>query len=167
MSLPLSRTAPYAIAGCILSLYALYVEHKVAHKSPDEEFSALCDIEQLNASCSKVFQLPEGRMLTYFGIVSEGSLLDVPNAALGFVYYSYWLFLSSSLPSSVTIFASIMAMASSIFLAIKLVLLNELCLLCWTTHVINSRLFWSVLANLVFGGKGGAAKKKEKIIKRI
>ena len=32
---------------------------------------------------SKVFQLPEGRMLTYFGIVSEGSLLDVPNAALG------------------------------------------------------------------------------------
>ena len=32
---------------------------------------------------SNVFQLPEGRMLTYFGIVPEGSLLDVPNAALG------------------------------------------------------------------------------------
>jgi len=32
---------------------------------------------------SKVFQLPEGRMLTYFGIVPEDSLLDVPNAALG------------------------------------------------------------------------------------
>ena len=51
MSLPMSKTAPYAIVGCILSMYALYVEHKVAHKSPDEEFSALCDIEQLNASC--------------------------------------------------------------------------------------------------------------------
>jgi hypothetical protein len=51
MSLPLLRTAPFAILGWILSSYALYVEHKVAHKSPDEEFSALCDIQQINASC--------------------------------------------------------------------------------------------------------------------
>ena len=29
---------------------------------------------------SNVFQLPEGRMLTYFNIVPEGSILDVPNA---------------------------------------------------------------------------------------
>ena len=36
---------------------------------------------------SNVFQLPEGRMLTFFGIVPEGSLLDVPNAALGTYLY--------------------------------------------------------------------------------
>ena len=54
MPLPVSKTAPYAVVGIILSLYALYVEHKVAHKSPDEEFTALCDIQQLNASCRLV-----------------------------------------------------------------------------------------------------------------
>lgn len=167
MSLPLLRTAPFAILGWILSSYALYVEHKVAHKSPDEEFSALCDIQQINASCSNVFQLPEGRMLSYFGVVPEGSLLDVPNAALGLVYYSYWLFLAKSVPSPITIFISSMAMASSIFLAIKLVLLGELCILCWSTHVINSRLYWSVITNLVLGGRGAASKPKKKMIKRV
>ena len=39
---------------------------------------------------SNVFQLPEGRMLSYFGIVPEGSILDVPNAALG-MYRSFCL----------------------------------------------------------------------------
>lgn len=41
---------------------------------------------------SNVFQLPEGRMLSYFGIVPEGSLLDVPNAALG-AYLKLFAFL--------------------------------------------------------------------------
>jgi hypothetical protein len=45
---------------------------------------------------SNVFQLPEGRMLSYFGIVPEGSLLDVPNAALG-AYLETLLFLSIDL----------------------------------------------------------------------
>eukprot|EP00536_Pseudo-nitzschia_multiseries_P004091 jgi/Psemu1/187286/e_gw1.66.83.1 len=167
MSLPLSRTAPFAIFGCVLSLYALYVEHKVAHKSPDEEFTALCDIEQIGASCSNVFQLPEGRMLSYFGVVPEGSILDVPNAALGFLYYSYWLFLGPLLPSALTVGVSAMAMSSSLFLAIKLVILKELCILCWSTHVINSRLFWSVMANLVLGRSDRGRRKKEKVIKRV
>mmetsp|Transcript_8088 Transcript_8088/g.15986 ORF Transcript_8088/g.15986 Transcript_8088/m.15986 type:complete len:155 (-) Transcript_8088:1270-1734(-) len=117
---------------------------------------------------SNVFQLPEGRMLTFFGIVPEGSILDVPNAALGLVYYSYWLFLGPLLPSTLTVCISSMAMASSVFLAIKLVILKELCLLCWSTHVINSRLFSSVVANLILGGNSGrATKKKEKVIKRV
>ncbi len=43
-------------------------------------------------SYSNVFQLPEGRMLSYFGIVPEGSFLDVPNAALGTRLESFLLF---------------------------------------------------------------------------
>jgi hypothetical protein len=50
----LSRTWPFAAFGVLLASYALYVEHKVAHKSPEEEFSALCDIEQIGASCRYV-----------------------------------------------------------------------------------------------------------------
>lgn len=40
-------------AGLILSLYALYVEYKVEHKSEDdeEEFVSLCDIKSFGASC--------------------------------------------------------------------------------------------------------------------
>lgn len=37
--------------GVILSSYALYVEHKMAHKQEEEEFVALCDIDAIGASC--------------------------------------------------------------------------------------------------------------------
>ena len=46
-----TSATPYAAVGLVLSAYALYVEHKVAHKPSEEEFAALCDIEQLGASC--------------------------------------------------------------------------------------------------------------------
>jgi hypothetical protein len=41
-------------AGLTLSLYAVYVEYKVEHLSAHEEFTALCDIQALNASCRYV-----------------------------------------------------------------------------------------------------------------
>jgi hypothetical protein len=47
-------TWPWAVAGLVLSCYALYVEHKVSHKEEDEIFTALCDIERLGASCRYV-----------------------------------------------------------------------------------------------------------------
>lgn len=37
--------------GLVLSLYAVYVEYKMEHKDPEEEFTALCDIERIGASC--------------------------------------------------------------------------------------------------------------------
>ena len=101
-------------------------------------------------------------MLSYFGIIPNGHLLDVPNAALGLVYYSFWLFVLPKLPKIATFVMSSLAMASSVFLAIQLLILKELCILCWSTHVINSRLWWSAFANLP-GGKGaddGKAKVK-------
>ena len=68
----MSAVRNWAIFGLILSYYALYVERKIEHKgNDDEEFTALCDIESIGASCSAVFQLPEGRMLSLFGIVPK------------------------------------------------------------------------------------------------
>jgi uncharacterized membrane protein len=135
--------------GIILSLYALYVEHKSSHPTYTDgivdEFQALCDIEAIGASCSQVFSLPEGRMLSYFGIVPEGSALDVPNAALGLSYYSI-IFLSESFFAktdfikATTVCVNCAAMSSSIFLATKLIQLGELCILCWTTHLLNALL---------------------------
>lgn len=48
-----TTTWPFATLGVVLSIYALYVEYKISHKpeDPEEEFSALCDIESIGASC--------------------------------------------------------------------------------------------------------------------
>ncbi len=40
-----------------------------------------------------------------------------------------------------------LAMSSSVFLAIQLLLLSELCILCWSTHVINARLWWGAYSS--------------------
>jgi Vitamin K epoxide reductase family len=94
---------------------------------------------------SQVFQLPQGRMLSYFGLIPEGHLLDVPNALLGVIFYTYMLVLSSTLPKELTLFMTAMALASSIFLAFQLTfVVRELCILCWSTHVINSSLAWNL-----------------------
>lgn len=82
-------------------------------------------------------------MLSYFGLVPHGSMLDIPNAALGMVYYTLWLTgILSLFPKSLQFLVASAAMASSIFLATQLLILSELCVLCWSTHVINSRLWW-------------------------
>lgn len=46
--------------GIALSLYALYVEHRKT-SSKSDDFTALCDIPAIGASCSKVLTLPEGK----------------------------------------------------------------------------------------------------------
>lgn len=89
---------------------------------------------------SAVFAMPEGRMLTYFKIVPPGSWLDVPNAVLGLIYYHIVLLFSNILPSQLIFAISVGAMSASVFLAVRLVQLNELCILCWTTHIINTTL---------------------------
>jgi uncharacterized membrane protein len=101
-------------------------------------------------------------MLSLFGIVPDGHLLDVPNAALGVVYYTLWLLVLPHLPKQILFVVASMAMASSVFLAFKLTVLRELCILCWTTHVINSRLWWNAYSTRGESKKaaGGQAKVK-------
>ena len=168
-----------ATVGLVLSLYALHVEHtqaaieaaKASGGDGDDnamemmdEYKSLCDIEALGASCSATFALPEGRMLSYFGLVAEKSALDVPNALLGALYYAYVILYSMGVTASVfplglTFFANCVAMASSVFLAYKLLVLKKLCLLCWTTHVLNFSLI-VYYGRKLFASKGKNAKKK-------
>jgi hypothetical protein len=51
---PVLSTRFLSWIGLILSTYAVYVEYKVEHLSADEEFSALCDVPALGASCRYV-----------------------------------------------------------------------------------------------------------------
>lgn len=76
-------------------------------------------------------------------------MFDIPNALLGVLYYSFWLLLMPMLPKQLNFLASTAAMSSSVFLAIRLVILKELCILCWSTHAINARLWWSAFSEFV------------------
>ena len=95
---------------------------------------------------STVFTLPVGRLLSYFNLVPHGHVLDVPNAVLGAAYYSYILLLSPFLPGVVTRAAVCGAFASSLFLAYQLTfVIVELCVLCWSTHFINTILMYQLV----------------------
>ncbi len=159
-----------SLIGIILSGYALYVEHKTGEShggavddgvedifAPVEEFKALCDIEAIGASCSQVFSLPEGRMLSYFGIVPDGSALDVPNALLGLLYYSTIFIRAQFLPDThgmnkLTVGANVSAMISSVWLATQLIKLKELCVLCISTHIVNFLLLVHYSKKVMSGG---------------
>eukprot|EP00804_Cyclotella_cryptica_P027071 CCRYP_013622-RB/>CCRYP_013622-RB protein AED:0.10 eAED:0.10 QI:294/1/1/1/0.5/0.66/3/1600/175 len=159
--------------GFTLSAYSVYVEYKIEHRHDDnaidgEEFKALCDIESIGASCSTVFSLPEGKMLSFFGVVPSGHFLDIPNGVLGMIFYSYIFLrhitssplargpLSSLFHSPSNLIICSLAFASSLFLGRKLYLIKEICVLCLTTHILNTTLFYRALTE--FFSKSGVAK---------
>ncbi len=104
---------------------------------------------------SKTFSLPEGKLLSYFGIVPSGHTLDLPNATLGSVFYAQLLLLRQ--PIRVFVCA---AMMTSIFLAYQLTfVLGDLCILCWSTHVINTILFYKIVLSSLWESDGSVQKK--------
>ena len=129
----------------------------------------------VHTTYSAIFNLPEGRLLSYFQIVPNGHLLDVPNAFLGLLYYTTIIimeqllvktFYHASLFGKTIILLNSCAMSSSIFLAWKLYTLRELCILCITTHILNTLLLYHFVKRLRWiwngigvedgGGSGGS-----------
>jgi len=108
----------------------------------------LCPFRKRCQLYSAVFQMPEGKLLSYFGIVPKDSIFDLPNGFLGIAYYGVCLTREVFGMKNVLtwnkfiFFASSSALMASIFLAIRLTQLRELCVLCWSTHLINSSLFY-------------------------
>jgi hypothetical protein len=105
---------------------------------------------------SAVFQLPEGKMLSFFGLVPKNSVFDIPNGILGMVFYVY-VFLRCSIMKSSTHFLldrtvntvmCSLALGSSIFLARKLYVIKELCVVCLSSHVINTTLFYRAVLEM-------------------
>jgi uncharacterized membrane protein len=101
-------------------------------------------------------------MLSYFGIVPIGHVLDIPNGILGMIYYAYIFMRCASFDSSplfhpwLNFLISSLAMASSLFLGRKLFILKEICVVCLTTHAINSTLFYRSIREVL-----GLTKTKE------
>ena len=116
-----------------------------------------------------MFSLPEGKMMSFFGLVPEGHVLDVPNGVLGVVFYVYTFvrhFLGAKtrratvlFDGSVNMIIASLAMASSIFLGRKLWIIKELCVVCLSTHVINSTIWTRSLMEMA----AGSGKKNVKV----
>jgi len=115
-----------------------------------------------------VFSLPEGKMISYFGIVPEGHPLDISNGVLGMIFYFYTLirYYTGKRPSGISllfttgmnIFISSSAIASSVFLARKLYIIREVCVVCISTHIINTMLWIRGVSEGIYG--------KQKTMKR-
>ena len=92
-------------------------------------------------------------MLSFFGLVPKESALDIPNGILGMLFYIY-VFIRCNLRKSKVILLDrrvnavicSMALASSIFLARKLYIIKEICVVCLTTHVINTTVFYRAIS---------------------
>lgn len=118
-----------SIFGIILSLYALYVEHKIS--SGDLNFEALCDLGPY-ASCSKVLTSASSHLI-----------LDIPNAALGLVFYSIAFFypaLRKSISSLPLLFllANTGSCLMSAYLSTILYEMGDFCILCASCYVVNA-----------------------------
>lgn len=92
-------------------------------------------------------------MLSFFKIVPEGHYMDIPNGALGILFYTYTILRYMMMDNkknhqpfvlftfTINLMISTLAIASSLFLARKLYMIRELCVVCVTTHIINTALW--------------------------
>ncbi|KAG5187247.1 vitamin K epoxide reductase [Tribonema minus] len=129
------------LAGLCLSGYALYVEHQ---SEVNPSYEAFCDISH-EISCSKVFLSEWGRLFSALGLVRPGSALDLPNAALGLVYFSLVLMhpllpLRSYQASAKAVFyLTLPVMAATALLAyVLLAVLKDVCIVCFSIYVCNA-----------------------------
>ena len=125
-----------AICGICVSSYALYVESRLGEKG----YEAMCDFSE-SASCSAVLGSEYSHILSMSGLVSAGSKLDIPNAALGLVFY----FLSLAhgvFPPVLVLAAATVALAFSAYLAYVLAyVLKDFCLVCVASYILNVVIF--------------------------
>ncbi|DBA05011.1 TPA: hypothetical protein N0F65_007013 [Lagenidium giganteum] len=133
------------LAGVAVSAYGAYVEYK--KRTLQHNYTAMCDLSSY-ASCSRVMTSAQGKMLSYYGVVPAGSMLDVSNAALGVLAYGLFVMypLVRSLPNFqyAYLFAAIISVVISAYLAYVLAfVLRDFCLVCVTSYVINAALLWN------------------------
>ena len=143
----------WAFVGILVSIYALYVESKTGSvDAMGRPYEAMCDTTIFGyvVSCSKVFESKYGKMLSLFGIVPTilPPLFDVPNAAIGVVFYvcaiilPYLRCFSKNTQATLMFAASSLSCCVCVYLACILAfVLKDFCIVCASTYVVNA-LVW-------------------------
>ncbi|KOC66114.1 Vitamin K epoxide reductase complex subunit 1-like protein 1 [Habropoda laboriosa] len=142
------------ILGLAVSCYAYYVELATEE---DDSYEAMCDISE-HISCTKAFSSEYGKG---FGIIPETSILYAPNPVYGLIFYALIALLSMSnryITSAMVVTLGILANFGTIYLAYILYILNNICVVCVSTYIINAaililsvkkhrQLFWNAMKN--------------------
>jgi uncharacterized membrane protein len=109
------------ICGFLISLYALYVRHKVL-KAPT--YSPICDI-RANISCSKALGSQYSKTM------------GVPNALAGLLFYTL-VFIMSFSYMHLAIYPVLASVLFSLYLAyISYIKQKNFCLVCTLTYLVN------------------------------
>ncbi|XP_065511401.1 vitamin K epoxide reductase complex subunit 1 [Caloenas nicobarica] len=137
----MAARAALCVAGLALSLYALHVEREHAR---DPAYRAACDLARA-VSCTRVFGSRWGRGLGLVEpLLGPDSVANVPNGAIGVAFYLLQGLLGPLRGRAVTLVllgTSLASLAASLWLAGVLVLaLQDLCLVCAATYLLNGLL---------------------------
>lgn len=136
-----------SIIGLLISLYAVHIENA----STDNNYHASCDVNEV-ISCTKALLSEQSHIFAYLGIVPKNSLLDLPNAIYGIVFYLLVLIISRFMNKwivllDVLLFISSFSMVLSAYLAYTLVVhMSTICVVCLTTHICNFIIFFSCIS---------------------
>ena len=159
----LSALPVLAFVGLLVAAYALYVEHKHDEAAAAGlAYTAACDFGP-HASCSTALTSKYGKVLSLWGLVPKGSALDVPNAALGSVFYAlvllfpYWRPAAGAAAPSLLLAGSVASLAFSLYLAYVLrFILHDFCIVCFSAYVVNTAVFAAAVS--LFRAAGADAK---------
>ncbi|XP_074713649.1 vitamin K epoxide reductase complex subunit 1 isoform X2 [Strix uralensis] len=135
----MAARAALCLAGAALSLYALHVEHAIAR---DPAYRAACDLGPA-VSCTRVFASRWGRGLGLVeGLLGRDSVANVPNGAIGLLFYLLQGLLVPGRGAAAALLGTSVASAvASLWLAGVLAFgLQDFCLVCVTTYLLNAAL---------------------------
>ena len=138
------------IIGFIVTAYAISVERK-SRSNP--KYVALCDISN-SMSCSRVLTSEYSKLTgRLFGLKADHPL-NLPNTYFGLIFYSaVIIYPYVFIPYRELLFflATSLSMMMCVYLAYILYFkLNDFCVVCVTTYVINAVLFYYAI-NECFG----------------
>jgi len=133
-----------SLAGLLLSLYSLHVKTQA---EKDENYVALCDISE-GMSCSKVFSSPYSKGFGLVGpYLGEEHPANQSNSVYGLAFYSTLLLLSLfnyRFLATLQMVLSVGAIGMSCYLAYILhFVLENFCVVCVSTYVVNFLLFFT------------------------
>jgi vitamin-K-epoxide reductase (warfarin-sensitive) len=135
-----------ALVGVCVAGYALYIEF-ASHEAERTgvAVSFFCDKLAAWMSCSRALTGPYGKVLSLWGLVAKGSALDVPNSAIGMLFYLLALAPWNALGArggDLFMVAALASLAFSAYLGYVLYyVLHEFCIICVTSYCVNTLLF--------------------------
>mmetsp|Transcript_8884 Transcript_8884/g.33535 ORF Transcript_8884/g.33535 Transcript_8884/m.33535 type:complete len:122 (-) Transcript_8884:78-443(-) len=117
--------------------------------------------------CSAVLTSEYGHIFSKLGVIPKDSLLDLPNAGFGLIFYTLFVLkplftaiLGSAGSKMLFFVVSIAGVAISVVLFYVLrFILHDMCVLCVSTYVLNGLLASIAIADLFVPTKASKMKK--------